>query len=251
LEKFRKDLLIELFFKKDRWLSDVLNKNVFILFNFLDVDEDSLLLSFNELNNQYLNQDLFIFVKVKTGFIRCINKIENLGFRLIDTNILFKRNADLYYKKNLKNNICIKFADSSHKISVGKIAYNNFTYSRFHLDPLIKKSQADHIKKNWVENFFLGKRGDYMVIAFYNDKPIAFLQLIKKENKLIIDLIAVSHNYRGESIGSSMISFACENIESEKITVGTQISNLPSIKLYQSLGFNPISSDYVFHYHNV
>ena len=178
MEKFRKDLLIESFFKKDIWLSGVLNKNVFILFNFLDVDEDSLLLSFNKLCNRYLNEDLFIFVKVKTDLIRSINKIENLGFRLIDTNIIFKRNADLNYKKNLKNNICIKFAEISHKISVGKIAYNSFIFSRFHLDPLIKKSQADNIKKNWVENFFLGTRGDYMVIALYNDSPIAFLQLI-------------------------------------------------------------------------
>ena len=35
----------------------------------------------------------------------------------------------------------------------------------------------------------------------------------------------------------------------EKIIVGTQISNIPSIKFYQNLGFTPISSDYVFHYH--
>ncbi|MFL3005283.1 MAG: GNAT family N-acetyltransferase [Candidatus Neomarinimicrobiota bacterium] len=243
--------MIELFFKKDDWLSEALNKNVFILFNFLDVNENSLLIAFNELCDQYSLEDLFIFVKVKTDFIRQINKIEDLGFKLIDTNILFKRNTDINYKKNLKNNIQIKFAEDSHKSRIGKIAFNNFKFSRFHLDPYIKKYQADNLKKNWVENFFLGKRGDYMVIALSNDRPIAFLQLIKKEKILIIDLIAVSSNYRGGNIGSSMINFACKNIECEKIIVGTQITNLPSIKLYQNLGFKPFSSDYVFHYHNV
>ena len=249
--KSRKELLIESFFKKDHWLSDALKKNVFILFNFSDVNENSLLISFNELCDQYPQKDLFIFVKVKTDFTRQINKIEDLGFRLIDTNILFNRSADLNYKKNIKNTIHIKFAEKYHKSSIGKIAHNNFSFSRFHLDPYIKKSQADNLKKIWVENFFSGKRGDYMVIALSNDKPIAFLQLIKKKKNLIIDLIAVSSNYRGENIGSSMINFACKNIECEKIIVGTQISNLPSIKLYQNLGFNPISSDYVFHYHNI
>ena len=45
-----------------------------------------------------------------------------------------------------------------------------------------------------------------MVIAMHNNNPITFLQLIKKEKNLIIDLIAVSSNYRGKNIGSSMIN---------------------------------------------
>ena len=90
-----------------------------------------------------------------------------------------------------------------------------------------------------------------MVIALYKNKPIAFLQLILKGGALIIDLIAVSYNHRGQKIGPALIKFASENIKSEKILVGTQISNIPSIKLYQKLGFNHIESDYVFHYHNL
>ena len=90
-----------------------------------------------------------------------------------------------------------------------------------------------------------------MVIALYKNKPIAFLQLILKGKDLIIDLIAVSSQYRGQKIGTALIKFASENIKSEKILVGTQISNIPSIKLYQKLGFNYIKSDYVFHYHNL
>ena len=251
MEKSRKESLIELFFKKDVWLSNVLNKNVFILLTSSDIRENSLLKSFNDLFDQYSQQDLFIYVKVKTNSVRQISRIEDLGFRLIDTNILFTRNPDFNYKKDLKNNIHINFAQDYHKCSIGKIAFNNFSFSRFHLDPHIKNSQANNLKKTWSENFFLGKRGDYMVIAMHDDKPIAFLQLIKREKNLVIDLIAVSSNYRGKNIASSMINFACKNLKCEKIIVGTQISNLPSIKLYQSLGFNPISSDYVFHYHNL
>ena len=250
LENLGKEFLIKLFFKKDPWLSDALNSNVFILFNFLDVNKNSLLVAFNNLCDQHSCEDLFIFVKLRTDCVKQINKIEDLGFRLIDTNIIFNRNANLNYKKQIKNNIFIKFAKKYHKNVVGKIAYKNFTFSRFHLDPYIKKSQADNLKKLWVENFFLGNRGDYMVIAMHNNNPVAFLQLIKKGKSLIIDLIAVSFNYRGKNIGSSMINFACKNIECEKIIVGTQISNIPSIKFYQNLGFTPISSDYVFHYHN-
>ena len=250
LGKFRKTLVRKSLFKKDHWLSAALNKNTFKLSNFSDINEKSLLKSFNDIRKEYLNDDLFIFVKVRTNLVSQINKIENLGFRLIDTNILFTGNSELRHKEHRKDNIYIKFSENSHKSFVGDIAYNNFVFSRFHLDPKIKKSQADSLKKSWVENFFSGKRGDYMIIALFNDKPVGFLQLIEKGNILIIDLIAVKLGYRGKNIGSSMINFAYKNIQFEKIIVGTQISNLPSIRLYQNLGFIPISSDYVFHFHN-
>ena len=80
-----------------------------------------------------------------------------------------------------------------------------------------------------------------MVIALYNDKPVGFLQLIDKGNMIIIDLIAVISEYRGKNIGASMINFAYKNIQFEKIIVGIKNSNLPSIRLYQNLGFIPIS----------
>ena len=99
LENLGKGFLIKLFFKKDLWLSDALNSNVFILFNFLDVNKNSLLVAFDDLCDQHSCEDLFIFVKLRTDCVKQINKIEDLGFRLIDTNILFNRNANLNYKK--------------------------------------------------------------------------------------------------------------------------------------------------------
>ena len=64
-----------------------------------------------------------------------------------------------------------------------------------------------------------------MIVALLNDKPVGFLQLIEKGNMLTIDLIAVKSKYRGKNIGSSMINFACKNIQFEKIIVGTILSS--------------------------
>ncbi len=251
MENPRKKYLEKLFFKKDVWLSDVLNNNVFSLSHFSNNHKNLLIRSFSDFCDKYLSQNLFVFTKVKTDLIKNIHILEDLDFKLIDTNILFKRDGQLNFEEQLKDNIEIRFAEKSHKIYLGEIAYNNFNFSRFHIDPLIKKKHADNLKKNWVENFFLNKRGDYMVVALNNNMPIAFLQLILKGKNMIIDLIAVSSNYRGQKIGTALIKFASENIKNEKILVGTQISNIPSIKLYQKLGFNLIESDYVFHFHNI
>ena len=89
-----------------------------------------------------------------------------------------------------------------------------------------------------------------MVLALLNNKPVGFLQLIIKNKELIIDLIGVDKIAQGRGVASSMIQFASKNIKRSCIKVGTQIGNLPSIKLYQKLGFVLTESDYVFHYHS-
>jgi len=121
------------------------------------------------------------------------------------------------------------------------------------LDNKISNKISDEIKGKWVGNYFSGKRGDKMIIAKINNKIIGFLQLLKTKNEFIIDLIAIDKNYRNKGIALNMIEFA-ENYYFEKgyssVIVGTQISNIPSIKLYQKLGFNIEGAKYVFHYHN-
>ena len=93
-----------------------------------------------------------------------------------------------------------------------------------------------------------------MIIALFNDKPVGFLQLIEKGNILIIDLIAVKLGYEKKYwflYDKLCIQKYPIRKKKKKIIVGTQIGgNLPSIRLYQNLGFIPISSDYVFHFHN-
>ncbi len=249
LELFRQQKLTETVLKRDDWLSSTLGINVYNLSDIVLDEKYCLVKKIEKLCEEFLDQDLFIFTKIRTDLIEQIHLIEEIGFNLIDTNIFFQKSGEVKLKNHSQDKIDIKFADLSHKNSVGLLAYENFLFSRFHLDPFIKNSCANALKQKWVENFFLGNRGDKMIIAEYEKEPIAFLQLIQDANNLIIDMIAVSKLHQGKKIASSMIYFASKKLDHEKISVGTQISNMPSIQLYQSLGFKHISSDYVFHYH--
>ena len=76
-------------------------------------------------------------------------------------------------------------------------------------------------------------------------KIIQLLGYNLKGRNLIIDLIAVSSNYRGQKIGTALIKFASENIKSEKILVVPKSVTFHRLN-YQKLGFNHIESDYVF-----
>ena len=48
-----------------------------------------------------------------------------------------------------------------------------------------------------------------------------------------------------------MINFATNNLDDfEYIRVGTQLANVPSLRLYEKLGFYIVDAAYVFHYHS-
>ena len=190
----------------------------------------------------------FIDVKIPVSQICPLTALQNLGFRLIDTNVQLLKTAG---EMRLGGYKC-RFASESDYDSVCEIAGSSFTNSRFHLDPLISKETANLIKKEWAGNFFKGLRGKWMVLAEVEGKVAGFLQLLKRsDSAIVIDLIAIESNMQGKGIAGAMISFAnseCLEVPAE-IIVGTQISNIQSLAFYVKHGFRIISADYVLHLH--
>ena len=236
-------------FRKDDWLSEQISRPVFYL-NPIYLDENIFFENWEEFNRKYRDENYFVFSKISTNAVSIWQCLEKVHFKLIDTNVKFELHGNILSKRKQQKDIKICFAEKKHQKVAGKIARDNFIYSRFHLDPLIDNDMASKIKQNWVENYFLGKRGDKMVLALLNDKPVGFLQLIIKDRELFIDLIGVDKKAQGKGLASAMIKYAEETITHICIKVGTQIGNVPSIKLYQKLGFVFSGSDYVFHYHS-
>jgi len=234
---------------KDEWLSKQISKSAYQL-KVNDLSKNIILKRWQEFKNKHREEDFFVFSKIQTNAVSVWHCLEKEDFKLIDTNVKFELHGILPYKGEQRKDIEICFAKKKHQQAVGEIARDNFIYSRFHLDPLINNNIASQIKQNWVENYFFGKRGDEMALALLNNEPVGFLQLIIQEDNLFIDLIGVDRKAQGKGVASAMIQFASENIEHSYFKVGTQIGNLPSIKLYQKLGFVLNGSDYVFHYHS-
>ena len=80
---------------------------------------------------------------------------------------------------------------------------------------------------------------------------VGFLQLLRAGATLVIDLIAVEPRVRGRGIASDLVALAERSTENvETLRVGTQIANVPSIRLYETLGFRTTGATYVFHYHS-
>jgi ribosomal protein S18 acetylase RimI-like enzyme len=232
----------------DQWLSDVLQREVYRM----DVCDELIAYRGSD-HEKYLSaltlENVFIYAKVQVHDHDAINLLENLGFHLVDTNIIFEKLIDLADPSAGPSEI--RFAIPEDRQGVQSLAANSFSYSRFHLDPLIPDDKADQIKASWAENFFFGRRGDSMVVASVDGKIAGFLQLLHSGKDLVIDLIGVDGNFRRKRIASDMICFAQRSLKGfKRMCVGTQLANMPSIRMYESLKFMLIDASYVFHYHN-
>jgi ribosomal protein S18 acetylase RimI-like enzyme len=160
-------------------------------------------------------------------------------------------------KHAFKGNAKIRFVaydDKTAETQVAELAGRSFKFSRFHRDENFPAGIADKIKAGWARNFFIGKRGECMIVADSDDGIKGFLQLLREGTRtLVIDLIAVDEGARHKGIASDMITFAEQNCgEMEWMRVGTQITNEPSMMMYEKLGFKQMVSceKAVFHYHS-
>ena len=195
--------------------------------------------------------DGFVYAKVDCADTGSIKLLEDVGFHLIDTNTQFARpKAEPWPVVELPAAYGLRFAEPGDAAAVEKVAANSFTFTRFHLDRLVSDQMANDVKRQWAGNFFKGKRGDWMVVPTFRGEAVGFLQLLSKGDTIIIDLIAVNKAHRGKGLATAMIEFAARQCGKwNRMLVGTQVANIPSIRAYEKLHFRMCGSSYVFHYH--
>lgn len=232
----------------DEWLTSIFQYNVYSI-NWNLIAEDINLIPALEFDRLLTQAPVFIYVKLPTGQTGWVQKFESAGFRVVDTGAVFMKEGAISFenKKSLK----VYEARAEDRERTCQIARNNLTWSRFHLDPLISNDLAGEIKAKWVGNYFSGNRGDAMVVCEYQNRICGFVQAFCKPGELIIDLIAVDHQFRKLGVGKAMLVYLQEKfMPSGVIRAGTQIANPASLSFYETLGFRIHQSFYTLHYHN-
>jgi len=198
---------------------------------------------------------IFADIKIPAGDGEEIARLNGLGFRLVDTAVTLEGDANLI--RHLAGQgtgsgaARARRAAPEDAAAVEAIAGSSFAFSRFHQDPKIPVAQADLSRARWAGNFFTGQRGDRMVVGEADGEVLGFLQLLgPRDGTLTIDLIAVGQEGRGQGLARAMIGFAAhDGAGITRMVVGTQIANLPSLRLYEGLGFRIAGAAHVFHLH--
>jgi len=198
------------------------------------------------------------YAKIDTTRIEIVRQLGGLGFYVVDVNVTFgldKQEVPHQVSVEPGSRCRIGEASPEQHEEVLEIARSSFRFSRFHLDPLMPTEIANQIKHDWILNYLLKKRGEHLWVATVAGRPAGFLAVIAGNDAgrryRAIDLIGVAPAYQGQGIGQALVAFFIDTYRDQNdfLLVGTQIANLPSIHLYQKLGFSLIKSAYVMHLH--
>ena len=197
----------------------------------------------------------FYYAKVPTSRIDLVLALTEGGFGVVDVNVTFRREPNPQLMKGQDADILVRDFHPGDDDRVLAMASTCFTYSRFHLDPHIPRDLANAVKRAWIQSYCQKSRGERLLVAESEGKVVGFLAVLgcadSGNEELVIDLVGVDKSFQGRGIGRNLVkSFMnCAAGRDVRLRVGTQVANIPSIRLYESIGFRASETSYVLHAH--
>jgi len=190
-------------------------------------------------------------VKVPVEQVENVSALTALGFWLVDTGVQFGAPAaTLAANAAVRSEAWrIREARPEDRPRVARVVSDNMVTSRYHLDPRIDAARATEFKRAWVENFFDGLRGQRLLLAEDDSGIRGFLLVLEAGARGVIDLIGVDPSLRGTgAVGGLISAWLAQAPHIAHVVVGTQVSNVTSMRAYGKLGFRVCGASYVLHY---
>ena len=185
------------------------------------------------------------YAKIPAQEVGTVGELTDLGFRVVDVNVILRRGPG-----GVEWAPSVVRALPEHHGDLLRIAGTCFDGSRMHLDPLFPNEESDKVKREWIQSFLAGTRGIELLVALDDGEPVGFLAVSQDRRHRYIDLLGVDPYRRRQGVGEALISsFIAGGDDRHELRVGTQVSNVASLRLYQRMGFTIFSSSYVLHLH--
>lgn len=198
-----------------------------------------------------------IISRVGCNNIALINKLEDLNFRIKDTQLTFVHDLNSIEEEiNNKKSVVIELAQKKDAEAIGKIALRSFKgYGHYSADNRLDSKKANEIYVDWAQKSCIDKNiADYMFIAKVDNCIGGFLSLktIYKDDSAygVHGIGAVDKDFRNMDIFKLLIK-KCLIIGKEKNHTLQQTfflsSNIPVIRSYLKIGFKISDSNHTMH----
>lgn len=227
---------------EDRWLSERLGRPAFSVRDPLEPEPP-------------LPDDLgpgFYQARVPGERVDAVRTLQARGFYVTNAGITLARRPG---SEPSPPGVEVRTADPTRDGALLDVAESAFHASRFHLDPQVEPETANRIKRDWVDSYLRGTRGQQLLTALVNGAPAGFLAIIGGEAEgrtlRVIDLIGVSPKHRGSGAGAALVARFLADSEGacDEVRVGTQAANPGATRFYERLGFRAVAMAYDLHLH--
>lgn len=185
-----------------------------------------------------------IVARVDASSLTHAHALAEHGFELIDGIQTFALDVAASTATEAPTNTRLAIASDSD--AVGGIARSSFIYDRFHNDVTIGTEAANRLHEAWARKSLAGTVADAVLVAASADDAIEGFVTVKVDpfspglRIATIPLVATSLECRGKGAARRATAAAiawCRSTGIDIVEVGTQISNIPAARLYQSAGF--------------
>lgn len=218
-----------------------------------------------ELNNQFLSvEELYsrnnefrneggklAYLFIDSGDKRRFNELKNAGLTPVDNKITLRLKLNNeHYTKYLSPNINeYKLAYVSPELL--NIVLQAGVYSRFKTDTGFKGGEYEKLYKIWINESVKGNLAKKIFVFEKNSVLAGMFSVDVKDDCGKIILVAVDSNFRGESVGKSLMQAALNYFIGSGLNraeVVTQLENLPAVNFYEKFGFTICSHVYIYHF---
>ena len=193
--------------------------------------------------------------RVDASDLSSLHVLEEAGFLTVDGILTFALDLKAHSAVEPVNDFKIRLATADDGAEAAALARTAYVYDRFHADPFIDRELADELHADWARNSCDGKAANAVLIAGDQSGLLGFVTCKLPPDsgsdssasrnssdfrRGTIVLVASAPQARGRGVGYSLTMAALEWFRQsgcETVEVGTQLSNIPASRLYQTCGF--------------
>ncbi|NWG16909.1 MAG: GNAT family N-acetyltransferase [Chloroflexi bacterium] len=193
---------------------------------------------------------VFLVARCAVSDLRAAQMMEAQGFRLMDTL--------LYYSRDLTQPLppvpdsvrpaCDGEADAVRMLAGRAFrAYNG----HYHADERLDRAACDAVYESWAYRSCLSRQvADEVLVAAPDGQIAGFITLRLNGAQGEGPLYAVDPAAQGQGIGRALMTGALHWLKqrgARDMLMSTQVTNVPSQKVWTRLGFEPSHAEYTFH----
>jgi ribosomal protein S18 acetylase RimI-like enzyme len=231
----------------DNWLGEIMGRPAFRV----ELADGDVALGDALARHRSERAGAFYYGKIPCARVAEVAELCAAGFRPVDVNLLFERGVDALAARTLPSGLTVRACTAADEAGALEVAGSAYRFSRFHLDPQVPDEVAHRIKREWARNYVKGVRGDRLFVAVDGARVVGFLAALKSDAGATIDLVGVATSHQRRGIGAALVHAFVEHYRGgvSRLHVGTQAANVPSVRMYEQMGFTLASSSYVLHLH--
>jgi dTDP-4-amino-4,6-dideoxy-D-galactose acyltransferase len=195
----------------------------------------------------------YLSARIDASEISALHMLERFGFMTLDGILTFGLELKKEVATKFAAEVSIRLATQRDNKVVADLARSSYLFDRFHTDPVIRKVLADELFASWARNSCRRKVADSVIVAENGSGVVGFVTCkVQHDSKNYLGtkignivLVATAKKAQGQGIARALTQASLDwfgRQEVDIVEVGTQLRNIPAVRLYESSGFRLVKS---------